>query len=370
MRIGVDGISFAFAATGVTRYLTSMLREMVQMATQDEFFIYSPVPIEVPLDKGNWHLRVVPSLFSRRPSLWTQFILPQVLAEDNIDVFWAQPTNLPLKLKRRALRILTLHDLVPYVYPGSMQLRALLRTRLLLPRVVRAADIVVCVSDSTAQEARNYFKIKEEKLRVVKEGASSIFQPVDKEAAKEIVSQEFGITGDYIIFVSTIEPRKDHRTLFRALSELTAPPLLVLVGGIGWRCRAILKEIKEFEKKGIVRYLGRVADRYLPALYSAAQLSLYPSRYEGFGLPVLEAMACGCPVLCSDIPSLTEVGGESAEYFRVGDYQDLKDKLKEILGNEQLREEIVQRGLSRAKEFSFTKAAQQLLNIIKKAQIS
>lgn len=369
MRIGVDGISFAFAATGVTRYLISMLREMVQMATQDEFFIYSPVPIDVPLDKGNWHLRVVPSLFSRRPSLWTQFILPQVLAEDNIDVFWAQPTNLPLKLQRQCLRILTLHDLVPYVYPGSMQLQALFRTRLLLPAVVKKADVVVCVSNSTAQQARSYLKVKGEKLRVVKAAASHIFKPVDKEAAKEIVFQEFGITVDYLIFVSTIEPRKDHRTLLRALSELPAPPLLVLVGGIGWRCRAILKEIKEFEKRGIVRYLGRVADRYLPALYRAARLSVYPSRYEGFGLPVLEAMACGCPVLCSDASSLTEVGGEAAEYFRVGDYQDLAQRLKDLLSNEPKLKEMAKNGIEHARLFSFRKAAQGMMSLFEQCKI-
>lgn len=364
MRIGVDGISFAFAATGVTRYLTSMLSEMLQIATEDEFFIYSPLPINVPFHQGNWHFRAVPSWLSRRPSLWTQFILPQVLADDRIEVFWAQPTNLPLRLKHQCHRVLTLHDLVPYVYPGSMQLRALLRTRLLLPAVVRAADVVVCDSDNTAEQARRYFNVKGEKLNVVKAAASPIFQPVDKELAKQTVFQQFGITGNYLLFVSTIEPRKDHRILLRVLGELTTPPLLVLVGGIGWRCGAILNEIKEYETKGMVRYLGRVEDRYLPALYRAAQLSVYPSQYEGFGLPVLEAMACGCPVLCSDSSSLPEVGGEVAEYFRVGDYQHLAQRLKELLSNEQRLTEMTKAGIEHARQFSFHKAAQEMMRLL------
>ncbi len=367
MRIGIDGISFAFELAGVGRYLNSLLEEMAQIATEDEFLIYSPTPISLPINKGNWGIRVVDNWLSPRPSLWVQLTLPEVLAKDRVDIFWGQPTNLPLRLRHHCIRVLTLHDLVPYVCPQSMQFCALIRTRLLLPFILKAVEIVVCVSESTAELTTRYFKINRGKLQVVKEAAAPFFKPLDKETAKKIVLGKFGIDRDYIIFVSTIEPRKDHRTLLKALASLPQAPLLVLVGGVGWRCRGILKEISQYEKRGMVRYLGRVEDEYLVPLYSGARLLVYPSRYEGFGLPILEAMACGCPVLCSDSSSLPEVGGAAAQYFRTGDFQDLSLRLKELLSDEQRLKEMSSAGIEHAKLFSFRKSAEEMIRIFHSA---
>ncbi len=365
MRIGVEGVTFTVEFTGVPRYLKSMLEEMVQIAPDDEFIIYAPLPIDLCLPGNNWRIRVVPHFLSKRPTLWTQFVLPGVLAADNVDVFWGQPTNLPLSLKHRCLRVLTLHDLVPYIEPDTMQLRALIRTRLLLRKVAQAADIVVCVSGATANLAQEYLGFKDNKIRVIGEAASPAFKPLPKDRARKIVREKFGIEGDYLIFVSTIEPRKEHRTLFQAIRLIPDAPLLVLVGGRGWRSRGIFKEMARLEEEGRVRYLGRVGDEDLCALYSAARLSVYPSRYEGFGLPVLEAMACSCPVLCSDSSSLPEVGGEAAAYFRTGDARDLARQLQRLLANNELLDEMARKGIERAREFSFKKAAGELIEVIR-----
>lgn len=368
MRIGVDGFPYIFKGAGIARYLTAMLDEMVVLAPEDEFLIYAPVPVEVPLrPAGNWRLRVVESRLSARPTLWTQTILPKALAADGTDVFWAQPTYLPLKLQSNCLRILTVHDLVPYVAPWSMEFRCLLQMRLRLGRIARAAELVVCVSDATAKLAQRYLKLNPEKIKVIKEAAAPVFQPVEMSEAKRLVSERFGVEGDYIIFVSTIEPRKDHLLLLKALEMVPSAPLLVLVGGIGWRCGKILREIKRVEAKGRVRYLGRVEDEQLRALYSAARLSVYPSRYEGFGLPMLEAMACGCPVLASDSSSLPEVGGEAAEYFHTGDAHDLARKLQDLLADEDRLKTMAAQGVVRARQFSFRKSAAEFLELIKTA---
>ncbi|MGQ9707850.1 MAG: glycosyltransferase family 4 protein [bacterium] len=365
MRIGIDAISFAFEFSGVARYLMNMLEAMVAISKSDEFIIYSPMPINLSLPGKNWCFRIKPGWLSHRPTLWTQFVLPRLLLEDKIDVFWAQPTNMPLRLKHRCLRVLTLHDLVPYISPESMQLNSLVRMRLLLRSIVRVADIVICVSDTTAQLAARYFDVDGDKFKVIKEGVAPVFRRMEKEEARAIVKERFDIEGEYLIFVSTIEPRKDHLTLLRAIKILPEAPLLVLVGGKGWRSKPIFSEIEKFKKAGKIKYLGRVSDDNLRALYSAARLSVYPSRYEGFGLPVLEAMACGCPVLCSDSSSLTEVGGKAAFYFRTGDHQDLAARLKELLGDNQRLAAMADAGLERVKRFSFNRAAKELLAIFK-----
>jgi len=365
MRIGVDGISFAFEFTGIARYVFCMLKEMVAVAKSDEFIIYAPVPIDLALPGNNWCIRVIPSWLSARPTLWSQFVLPEILARDKVDIFWGQPTYLPLRVKSKCRRVLTLHDLVPYVCPGSMRFRTLVRMRLLLKRVVNAADVVICVSNATAEMAKKILQLDAGKVRVVKEAAAESFQPKEKDEARKVVREKFQIDSDYIICVSTIEPRKEHLTLLRAINQLSQPPLLVLVGGKGWRYQQIMKEISHFEKAGKVRYLGRVGDTDLCDLYNAALFAVYPSRYEGFGLPVLEAMACGCPVLCSDSSSLPEIGGEAAVYFRTGDFRDLAKRMKEVLGDNYQLKQMAEAGRKRIKQFSFQQAAKEVITIFR-----
>jgi glycosyltransferase involved in cell wall biosynthesis len=231
--------------------------------------------------------------------------------------------------------------------------------------MARAADVVIADSRATANLAHRYLGVRKNCLRVVHAAAQSGFHPVPKEEASVAVAGRFGLPRDYLLAVGTIEPRKDHLTLLRALAAVPGAPLLVLVGGIGWKVKPILAQIRVQEKAGRVRYLGRVDDEWLPALYSAAGLSVYPSLYEGFGLPVLEAMACGCPVLCSDSSSLPEVGGNAAAYFRTGDDSDLARKLRSLLFDEERLTVMSAAGSARARHFSFHRAAQEVLVILR-----
>ena len=235
----------------------------------------------------------------------------------------------------------------------------------MLGPVARAADAVIAVSQATADLALRYLGIERSHLHVVHEAAHDAFRPVPKDQAREVVSGEFGLPLRYILCVCTIEPRKDHLTLLRALATVPRAPLLVLAGGTGWRSRHILEQIRADENAGRVKYVGRVEDSLLPALYSGAMFSVYPSLYEGFGLPVLESMACGCPVLSSDSSSLPEVGGAAARYFRTGDAASLSSQLKELLDSQSDLDAMSQAGLARAGLFSFRRAADQLLEIIR-----
>jgi glycosyltransferase involved in cell wall biosynthesis len=153
--------------------------------------------------------------------------------------------------------------------------------------------------------------------------------------------------------------------LLRALRLVPSAPLVAVIGRVGWKAESIMREITAMEKAGRVRHMGWIDDPDLPALYSAAKMLVLPSSYEGFGLPVLEAMACGCPVLCSWSSSLPEVGGNAARYFRVGDSEDLAGRLKDLLSDEKLRATMSAAGLERAKQFSFRQAAKEVLGIMR-----
>jgi glycosyltransferase involved in cell wall biosynthesis len=231
--------------------------------------------------------------------------------------------------------------------------------------MARTADVVLADSAATAALVRRHLGVKRSSLHVVYAAAQGCFRQVPTEEARRVADQVFGLRQKYILCVSTIEPRKEHLTLLRAVAHTPGVPLLVLVGGLGWRCRSVLGQIRVHERAGRVKYLGRVDEKWLPGLYSAATLSVYPSLYEGFGLPVLESMACGCPVVCSDSSSLPEVGGSAVRCFRTGDHADLARVLTGLLRDDGLLKRMSAAGLRRAEQFSFRTAGRQILGLIR-----
>jgi alpha-1,3-rhamnosyl/mannosyltransferase len=181
-----------------------------------------------------------------------------------------------------------------------------------------------------------------------------------------MVAEKFGLPSDYLLTVGTIEPRKAHASLLSALETVPDAPVLVVVGNIGWHHGPIVAAIRHHERAGRARFLGRVTDADLAALYSAAKLTIYPSFYEGFGLPVLEAMSCGCPVLCRWSSSLPEVGGSAAAYFRGRGPENLASEIRRLLSDSARLEMMAAAGLQRAKEFNFRRAAEQVVGILRR----
>ncbi len=365
MKVGVEASYCVAAKAGIARYLDCMITEMMLLAPDIEFFFYAPRPVEITLAPVRWRLRAASGLAGRFVNAWIQTQVPRWVQQDRLDVFWGQNSLLPLHLPRRCFRVLTVHDLAPLVCPQTIRLTSVLTRRYYLPKACRAADVVVVDSDSTARDVVRLLGISREKVRRVYFGINDRFRPLPIAAAKGLVAQKYGLPDEYLLTVGTIEPRKDHTTLLRALRRLPQAPLLAIAGGIGWKAGNIVREISAMEKAGRVRYLGRIDDGDLPALYSAARLFVFPSIYEGFGLPVLEAMACGCPVLCSWSSSLPEVGGAAVRYFRTGDSQDLARQIEALLHDERQRARMVANGILQAGRFSFRQAARDILDIMR-----
>jgi len=229
----------------------------------------------------------------------------------------------------------------------------------------RAADRVVADSDATARAVIRVIGIRPRNVTRVYLGVESRFRPVPYAAARDLVTSKYGLTDGYLLTIGTIEPRKNHIVLLQALQATRRAPVLAIVGGIGWKSEPIVEEITSMEKSGRVRYLGWVDDDDLPYLYSAAKVFVLPSSYEGFGLPVLEAMACGCPVLCSWSSSLPEVGGTAVSYCRVGDSVDLALRLDALLLDKQRMAAMSAAGLIRAKRFDLSQSAARVLDIMR-----
>lgn len=255
--------------------------------------------------------------------------------------------------------VLTVHDLIFERYPEHHTRRNVLFLRAALPRFVRAADAVIAVSQHTRRDLIELYQTPPEKIHVIHEGIDARFAP-SAAAERRRVADLYSPDRPWLLMVGTLEPRKNHAVALRALRTLRNegfPHRLLLVGGKGWLFEPIQELIAELGLAGDVTFAGYVPDADLPPLYSAAAAVLMPSLYEGFGFPLLEAMACGAPAVASTSSSLPEVAGDAALLVPAGDAEALANALRLILTQPALAEELRRRGPRQAARFRWESCA-------------
>lgn len=261
--------------------------------------------------------------------------------------------------------VFTLHDLIFRLYPEThMPLNRWFLT-LMMPRFLRRADAVIAVSECTRRDAVRWYRIPEERIHVIYEGVDARFRPASPEAIAAL-RLRYPLPDRFILYVGTIEPRKNLPTLFAAYQRLLErwPDLgLVVAGKPGWLTEGTFRALRALGLEGRVRFLGYVPDEDLPALYSAATVFAFPSLYEGFGLPPLEAMACGTPVVVSDASSLPEVVGEAGLRVPPDRPGDWAAALAAVLSDESLRAYLREAGLRRAARFHWSEAARRTVEV-------
>jgi glycosyltransferase involved in cell wall biosynthesis len=260
--------------------------------------------------------------------------------------------------------VLTVHDLAIYLHPEWFPRRQPLSTRLTVPRSLRRADFLLAVSENTARDLVDIFQVGTDRIRVVHHGVSDAFRPLPADR-KRAARERLGLPERFILFVGTIEPRKNLETLIEAWSQLSRRPDLVLAGGWGWRYESVQARLERLG--GQVRMLGPVEPSDLPELYNLASCLAHPAWYEGFGLTPLEAMACGCPVVCSDSSSLPEVVGDAGLLVAPGDVDAWCMALERIRDDSDLAAELRRTGMLRAAEFTWERAAAQTWSAIESA---
>src|SRR5262249_42286431 len=229
-------------------------------------------------------------------------------------------------------------------------------------------------SDATRRDLLRYYRVAPQKVRAVPLGVEPAFRPVELEAARALAAERYGLTSPFLLFVGTLEPRKNLRALLEAYRRLLSShtgegdaPTLAVAGARGWWYRDLYRLARELGLDGRVRFLGRVPDADLPPLYSAAAAFVYPSLYEGFGLPPLEALACGTPVVCSDRSSLPEVVGDAGLLVDPTQPAALAGALARILDDPALRQELRGRGLERAARYTWARTAAETVQVYEQA---
>jgi glycosyltransferase involved in cell wall biosynthesis len=365
LRIGVDVSMLSEQPTGIGRYTYETLSRAVSMG--HEWLLYSHRPLAV----GNWtqknvHLRTghIPKRMLRM--LWLQTMVPVMAARDKVDVFWSPAHRLPSMLPRRVARVVTIHDLVWKHAGETMQPLSRWLDATLMPEAVRIADRVITVSTNTAKDVLSEMPYAEGKLHPILLGVSNL-----SPAARFSSLKAIGLDAPYFLFVGTLEPRKNLTGLIEAYSrlpeEIKSCALLAIAGGKGWGGVDIAGIAGKFGVRDRIRVLGYVSDEQLATLYEHAMFLAMPSFYEGFGLPLLEAMSRGTPVLTSNCASMPEIAGDAGLLVDPHDVDLIMKALQTFLSDETFVRNLGLRAIINAQRFSWELTAQQTLHVIEDA---
>lgn len=369
-RIAIDARLAAYQAAGITTYTLSLLAELPALSPTDRFVVLRS-------RKGASLHTGAPNLEER--ALWTpphheleQLALPLETALARPHLVHS-PDFIPC-FRRFWRAVVTVHDLAFLRFPQIVT-RESMRYYAQVSRACQSAERVIAVSHSTARDLQALLGVSPARVRVVYEAAGPAYRPLgDAEVAE--VRCRFGCPQGYFLFVSTIEPRKNLETLLQAMAALgegrpAADPLraipLLVVGRPGWLFRDTLKLAEEMGLGARVKFLGAARVEDLVALYNGALALAYPSLYEGFGLPPLEAMACGTPVLAADTSSLPEVVGDAGLLLPPKDVGAWVNALSRVAGDADLRARLRAAGQARAAQFSWRRAAQETLAVYREA---
>jgi glycosyltransferase involved in cell wall biosynthesis len=390
MRIGIDYTSAVRQRAGIGRYTREMVSALLALESPHHYTLFAATgglpreslqsAIRNPqsaIRNSQFSIRTLPLSDDWLARLWHRLRLPipVELFTGPLDIFYSPDFVLPPVL-RATRTMLTVHDLSFMRHPEAFvsPLRRYLGR--VVPRSIERSDWVLADSAHTRSDLITLFGVPPEKVEVLYSGVDSRFSPRPETEELVHLRERYGIGArPYVLSVGTLQPRKNFVRLIRAFARLRDERLvqsvrlnqsvfdlqLVIAGGKGWLYEEIFAEAERHES---VRLIGFVDDADLPALYRNAALFAFPSLYEGFGLPVLEAMACGTPVVCSSKSSLPEVAGEAGLLVDPLDVDALSEAMARVLEDKTLREEMVARGYAQAAQFTWERAATQLLRMM------
>lgn len=377
MRIGLDGIPLTALKTGVGHYTFELACALAQVAPESDCEVIYPSSLPtITITDDDRSPKLPPNLVIKRVGVgplgrhWWFLGLPRYVRSRGIDIFHG--TNYDVPPWRQCATVLTIHDLSFLLHPETHEKRRVSRSRRRLPLMARAANLVIVPTESVRGEVCERLGLPAEKVFAVPEAARACFAPMEL-AATETVRRRLGIGADFLLTVGTLEPRKNLQTLISAFEEVTAgqsqPTLqLVIAGNRGWLSGPLFDALEKSAVRKRIILTDYLNDEELRALYSSCRAFVYPSIYEGFGLPPLEAMACGAPVISSRIPALEETTGGAAILVEPTNVQALAGAIADLLDDDDLRSRFSTLGRTRAAEFTWERTARLTLDVYERAK--
>ena len=367
MNIGIDAHMLGQNETGNETYILELVRHAPRHAPVHQFFVYVENTDAVPAPVRAYpNVRVVP-LKTRSAAARLAWELPRRAAADALDVLHIS-YNAPLHLPSRCARVVTIHDISFEQHREWFPPRLRWFLKASVRRSARSAQQIITVSEWCRNELIETYRLAPERVWATPEAAGDAFRPSPERAAVDTIRAKYNTGEHFVLAVGNVQPRKNHLRLLEAFALARAQGLrykLVLAGQAHWQADSVLRAACALGDAVVVT--GYVPDADLPLLYNAADVFCYPSLYEGFGLPVLEAMASGVPVIASNVTALPEVAGDAAWLLDPQDVNALARALYEIARDETRKQILRARGLARAKQFSWARLAEQTVAVYERA---
>jgi len=364
-KVGINSISLLSPLTGVGRYTYEITNRILNDKALEFYFYYGYFSKKFILPYSNNQIKNVKALifnytilrkiFRRLLFFYTKF------SNKKFDLYW-EPNFVPLKNIKARKVVTSIHDFSFMLYKDFHPKERIEFFENNFFQNIYRSNVIICFSNFTKREILERLNLDEKRVKVIYHGIDhNLFKIYNN------FKLNFKLPKKFILSVGSIEPRKNLKGLLTAYSKLPIDIKneyhLVLAGFKGWNNKEILDLIEK--NKRYIHYLGYVSDLELAQIYNLASLFIYPSFYEGFGLPPLEAMACGTPVITSNVSSLPEVGGEAVVYCNPYDVEDIKNKIEMVIKDEVLQKEMIKKGLKRAKQFTWEKSSQEHLKLFK-----
>ena len=376
MRIAIDYTPAINQTAGIGRYTRSLVQALADIDAENEYVLFYAYSGR---EKPPWRFADRPNFVEKAASvsdrtlaiLWHRLRLPLPinLLVGNVAIYHA--TDFVLPPLRRTSGIVTVHDLSFILFPDHADSGLVTYLERAVPPSIRRAQLVLADSENTRNDIICLLDAEPESVEVLYAGVDRRFVVIDDEEYLDTVRQRHGLAWPFVLSVGTIERRKNLSRLVQAYGRLRsrreALPKLLIVGRRGWLYEDVFEAVADLALEDEVIFLGYVPEADLPALYNLAEVFVYPSLYEGFGLPPLEAMACGTPVVAANTSSLPEVLGDACLSVSPTDIDGLADAIDRVLSDTELRRSLRQKGLARAMRFTWEAAAQRLLELYRSA---
>lgn len=367
-KIGVMANTLNYNKTGSGQYLYNLMKCILEIDRNNEYVLLNYENYSSNLSADNLKIKKIARPFGRTP-LWN-LLLPFKTINQGFDLVF-NPTQTPTFLSFSSPYIITVFDMSPILLPETRWgKREKIYYTHFFHRNLKVAKKIIAISENTKKDLIDLYHLPSDKIKVIYLAADKRFKPAESAAAVAEIRKKYELNYPYLLFVGTLEPRKNIPNLIEAFNKIkdkNSKLKLLLVGKKGWKFESIFNLINALKLNERVIYVGYVQDEDIPLLINAAELFVYPSIYEGFGLPPLEAMACGTPVITSDISSLPEVAGDAGIMVDPYNVNELADEIIKVLNNNKLKEELSRKGQERTKLFSWEKCAKETLEVFEEA---
>lgn len=369
MKISMDarGINL-FNGTGIGTYTENLLKELLNIDNKNEYSLFWAGQNYESYKKDNTKIILTSK---RHSAFYENHYFPKYTKNNNIDIHHIPQNGMGLYEGYFTKSIVTIHDLIPYILPETTGRGYLERFISKMPHILDKAKGILTVSEYSKRDILKFFNhLPEDKIFVTPLAANSNFKPLDKNYCKTLIKNKYNFSSPYILYIGGFSSRKNAKDLITAFNnifrDLNEPHTLLLGGSIKDEGLKLVEYAKTLSFNNNIVFTGFIEDDFLPTLYNGAELFVYPSLYEGFGLPPLEAMSCMTPVITTNVTSIPEVTKDSCILIDPNNINALQNMILKLLNNKTLRDELAKKGYERSKDFSWRKTAEKTLEVYDK----